>query len=72
MAEVKDYNKIKVVLADKKRTNKDLADYLKVQPATVSRWCTNTSQPSIETLFKIADYLEVPVSTLLAESNQKR
>ena len=53
----KDINRIKVILADKKRTNKWLAEQLDVNPATVSKWCTNTSQPSLETLMKIAEVL---------------
>jgi len=62
-----EYNRLKVVLAEKKKTNKELADYLNVQPGTVSRWCTNDSQPSIATLFEIAKYLDVKVSSLLVE-----
>lgn len=46
----KDINRIKVVLVEKKRTNKWLAEALQKDPATVSKWCTNVSQPSIETL----------------------
>lgn len=63
----KEYNKIKVALADRKRTNKELAEHLGVKPASVSRWCTNLSQPSIATLFEIAEYLGVKVCTLLAD-----
>lgn len=63
----REYNRIKVVLAEKKKTNKELADYLKVRPGTVSRWCTNDSQPNIATLFDIAKFLNVKVSTLLIE-----
>ena len=61
----KDINRIKVVLADKKRTNKWLAEQLGKDPATVSKWCTNTSQPTIETLLKIADLLEVNYTELV-------
>jgi transcriptional regulator with XRE-family HTH domain len=63
----REYNRIKVVLAEKKKTNKELADYLKVRPGTVSRWCTNDSQPNIATLFEIAKFLNVKVSNLLIE-----
>ncbi len=45
------YNRIKAALADKKVTNKKLAAQLSVEPQTVSRWCTNHSQPSIEMLY---------------------
>ena len=46
----KDINRIKVVLAEKKRTNKWLAEQLGVNAATVSKWCTNSSQPSLDML----------------------
>ena len=47
-------NRIKTVLVDKKKTNKWLAETLSKNEATVSRWCTNENQPSIETLYQIA------------------
>jgi putative transcriptional regulator len=59
------YNRIKPVLAEKRVTNKKLAEYLKVEPQTVSRWCTNQSQPSIETLYEIARALKVDIRELL-------
>ena len=46
----KDLNRLKVVLADKKRTNKWLAAQLGKDPATISKWCTNTCQPDLQTL----------------------
>ena len=52
-------NRIKVVLADKNKTNKWLAEQLGKDPATVSKWCTNTSQPGVETLIEIARLLDV-------------
>ena len=58
-------NRIKVVLADKNKTNKWLAEQLGKDPATVSKWCTNTSQPGIETLIEIARILDVEVGDLL-------
>ena len=61
----KDLNRLKVVLAEKKKTNKWLAEQLDVNPATVSKWCTNASQPSLETLIKIAELLEVNYTELL-------
>lgn len=61
----KDINRIKVVLADKKRTNKWLAEQLGKVPATVSKWCTNSCQPTLETLMKIANLLEVEVAELI-------
>ena len=61
----KDINRIKVVLADKKRTNKWLAEQLGKDPATVSKWCTNSCQPTLETLMKIANLLEVSLNDLV-------
>ena len=49
-----DINRLKVVLAEQKRTNKWLAEQLGKDPASVSKWCTNASQPSLETLVEIA------------------
>jgi len=61
----KDINRIKVVLVERKRTNKWLAEQLGKDPATISKWCTNSSQPSIETLMLIAKCLDVEVKDLL-------
>lgn len=60
-----DLNRLKVVLAEKKRTNKWLAETLGVNPTTVSKWCTNSSQPDIGNLMRIAKVLEVDVNELL-------
>ena len=60
-----DINRLKVVLAEKKRTNKWLCEQLNVNPSTVSKWCTNSSQPDIETLIKISKLLEVEMKDLL-------
>ena len=49
----KDLNRLKVVLAEKKRTNKWLAEQLGKDPATVSKWCTNNTQPNLEHLVRI-------------------
>lgn len=68
METMKDINRIKVVLVEKKRTNKWLAEQLGKDPATVSKWCTNTSQPGLETLLQIAKVLEVDVKELLNSS----
>lgn len=65
MGSKKDLNRIKVILAEKKRTNKWLASALGVNAATVSKWCTNSSQPSLETLMKIAELLEVNYTELI-------
>jgi DNA-binding Xre family transcriptional regulator len=63
--ETKDLNRLKVVLAEKKRTNKWLAEQLGKDPATVSKWCTNSAQPNLENLMEIAKGLEVNVNELL-------
>jgi transcriptional regulator with XRE-family HTH domain len=63
----KDINRLKVVLAEKKRTNKWLAEQLGKDQAMISKWCTNTTQPSLEILMKIAKVLEVEVKDLLRE-----
>lgn len=60
-----DINRIKVVLVEKKRTNKWLAGELGKDPATISKWCTNSSQPDLATLVRIAEKLEVDVKELL-------
>lgn len=67
----KDFNRIKVVLAEKKKTNKWLAERLGKDPATVSKWCTNSAQPGVETLFAIAECLGVKVKDLLREPSQE-
>ena len=58
-------NTIKAALADKDKTNKWLAEQLDKDPATVSKWCTNASQPSLETLLMIAKLLNVEVNDLV-------
>lgn len=68
----KEYNRIKEVLVRKKRTNGWLAKELKVSRTTVSRWCTNDSQPSFENLYKIADVLGVHVCELLVDNNPSK
>ena len=65
MAENKDINRIKVVLAEKKRTNKWLAEQLHKDPATVSKWCTNSAQPSLGTLVEISKLLDVEINDLI-------
>ena len=64
-------NRIKVVLADKKRTNKWLSEQLECAPTTVSKWCTNASQPPMETFVKIAELLEVDINELLRIEKSK-
>ena len=63
-----DINRIKVVLVEKKKTNKWLAEQLSKDPATVSKWCTTTSQPDLNTLIKIARLLEIDIRELINSS----
>lgn len=62
---MEDLNRLKVILAEKKRTNKWLSEQLNVTPSTVSKWCTNTSQPDLENLMKIAKLLDVELTDLV-------
>ena len=61
---MEDINRIKVVLVEKKRTSKWLSEQIGVTPSTVSKWCTNSSQPDLGNLLKIADLLEVDIREL--------
>ena len=65
MAENKNLNRIKVALAEKQKTNKWLAEQLDVNPATVSKWCTNSSQPSLDMLARISKVLEMDYTELV-------
>ena len=58
-------NRIKVVLVENGKTNKWLAEQMNVAPTTVSKWCTNNWQPTVETLMKIAEVLGVEITELL-------
>ena len=62
---MKDLNRIKVVLVEKKRTSRWLAEQLGKNISTVSKWCTNTSQPDLPTLTKVAEILNVDIKELL-------
>jgi DNA-binding XRE family transcriptional regulator len=68
----KDINRLKVVLAEKKKTNKWLAEKLSKDPATVSKWCTNTLQPNVETLVDIAKLLDVEIQDLFWPINKQQ
>ncbi|AWO02259.1 transcriptional regulator [Chitinophaga alhagiae] len=65
MVEKRTLNRIKSVLADKDKTNLWLAEKLGKNKSTISKWCTNDQQPTLETLFDIAEALEVNVCELL-------
>lgn len=62
---MKEINRIKVVLVEKKRTSKWLSEQLRKDPATISKWSTNTSQPDLVTLTKVAALLDVDVRQLI-------
>lgn len=62
-------NRLKAVLADAGQTNKWLAEQLGKNPVTVSKWCTNTSQPDLQTLAKISELLNVNIRELLVNQN---
>ena len=62
---MEDVNRIKLVLVEKKRTSKWLSEQMGVNPSTVSKWCTNTSQPDLESLMKISQLLGVEISELV-------
>lgn len=66
--ETKRLNKIKIALLEKGKSQKDLADFLGVGAVSVSRWCTNDVQPSLDTLYKIAEYLDINVCELLVSN----
>ena len=67
-----DINRIKIVLVEKKKTNKWLADQIGKDQATVSKWCTNTTQPTLETLVEIARILEVDIRELLIHTDNHK
>jgi transcriptional regulator with XRE-family HTH domain len=64
-----DINRIKAVLAEQKISSKLLAVYMKKAIGTVSRWCSNKSQPHVNDLYKIAEFLKVDIRELLIPSN---
>ena len=68
---MEEINRIKVVLVEKKRTSRWLAAQLNVTPSTVSKWCTNSSQPDIATVLKIADLLQVDIKELIVPEYKK-
>ena len=68
---MEDINRIKVVLVEKKKTNKWLAQEMGKDPATVSKWCTNSEQPDLPTMVKIASLLDVDIKDLLCSTKNK-
>ena len=65
-----DINRIKVVLVEHKKTGKWLAEQLGVSTTTTSRWCSNASQPDLQTLNKIAKILHVNIKDLLLDNEE--
>jgi DNA-binding Xre family transcriptional regulator len=65
MAAKKDLNRLKVILVEKKKSNLWLSKQLGCAPTTVSKWCTNSSQPPLETLLKITKLLDVDIKELI-------
>ena len=65
---MKQLNRLKVVLVEKNRSGKWLAEQVGKDPATISRWCSNSIQPSIETMAQIAEILNIDVRELLNKS----
>ena len=68
---MEDVNRIKLVLVEKKHTSKWLAEQLGVNPSTVSKWCTNSSQPDLACILKIADLLEVDLKELFVREYKR-
>jgi len=62
--DMQDVNRLKIVLVEQKKTSKWLSEALGVNPSTVSKWCTNSSQPDIETLARISKLLGIGVEEL--------
>ena len=67
---MKDLNRLKVVLVEKKRTSKWLAEELGKNVATVSKWCTNAIQPGLPTLNRIAELLDVDIKELINSNKE--
>lgn len=65
---MEDLNRLKLVLVEKKRTGKWLADELGKNPSTISKWCTNVIQPDLSTLREIADLLDIDIKDLIISS----
>ena len=63
-------NRLKVVLVEKEKSGKWLADQLRKSTCTVSKWCSNTTQPDLQTLDKIAKLLDVNVKELLNDTEK--
>ena len=67
---MKDLNRLKVVLVEQKKTGKWLAEQLGKDPSTISKWCSNKMQPSLEMLVKIAKVLDEETRELIVMTKQ--
>lgn len=67
---MKNVNRLKVVLVEKNRTGKWLAEQLGKDPSTISKWCSNTTQPPLDILINIAKLLKVDIKELINEKNR--
>lgn len=64
------YNRIKAVLAEKSVSSKEIAKHLNKTESTVSRWCTNDVQPSVEVFYQLAQFLEVDIRELFVSTKR--
>lgn len=62
---MQDINRLKILLAEKGKTNKWLSEQLGVDSTTVSKWCTNSSQPSVEMIFRVMNVLDADISQVI-------
>lgn len=65
---MKQINRLKVVLVEKQKSGKWLGEQLGKDPATISRWCNNHAQPSVETFTSIAELLDIDLRELFNKS----
>ena len=72
MTDKLNYNRIKAVLAEKNVSSKELAKHLDRTESTVSRWCTNDIQPSVEIFYQIANFLSIDIRELLVSTTDKK
>ena len=63
--EMKEINRLKIILTEKNKTGKWLAEQLGKDPSTISKWCSNSSQPQLDTVIRIAELLEVDITELI-------
>lgn len=69
---MEDINRLKLVLVEKKKKGKWLAEQLGKNPSTVSKWCSNIAQPDLATLVKVANLLRVGIQDLIYQQNNER